>query len=159
MEIPLNLWIGLFSLLFVLVFVLLVLVIALMRKYRKFMKGLSNINAEELMQTYADALNKLNLYIQNELEPRIEKLEAKAPDAVRCVGMVPYNAFDNMGSQMSYSVALLSDKQTGVVLTGIYGRDSSYTYAKKLESGVPNKELSREEKEAVRIALVNGKIL
>jgi len=47
------------------------------------------------------------------------------------VGVVRYNAFDDVGSDLSFSIALLDDNDNGVVISGIYSRESSTTYAKK----------------------------
>ena len=54
---------------------------------------------------------------------------------------------------MSFSVAALNDKNDGIILTGIYTRENSYVYSKEIIKGQSNKELSREEKDALNKAL------
>lgn len=140
-----------------LISVLFTMLLSMRRKYNRFMKGLGDTDVEALMHQYADSLQRLHTHVKDSTESRIAALEAKLPKVVRNVGMVSYNAFEHMGNQMSFSVAALDDGKDGFVLTGIYSRDSSYVYAKEIKAGVPNKELSAEEKDAMRIALENGR--
>ena len=49
-----------------------------------------------------------------------------------------YNAFDDMGSQLSFSLALLDDFKNGIVLTSIYGREDTVTYCKEIKDGTSN---------------------
>jgi hypothetical protein len=150
---------GLAALFFVLIVVLFILYGSLRKKYLRFMKGLGQVDVESLMQTYAAELSNLREHVQEKTEPRIDVLEKKMPTTLRNVGIVSYNAFEHMGNMMSFSVAALDDNTNGVVLTGIYSRDSSYVYAKGIRSGTPDKELSKEEKEAYRKAVENGHLV
>ena len=45
----------------------------------------------------------------------------------------------------------------GIVITGIFTRENSYVYSKNITNGESNKELSREEKEALNKALASIK--
>lgn len=153
------LWIGIgiIFFFFLLFLVLLMLHLSLRKKYTRFMHGLGEVDVEKLMHQYAESLHNLQVHVQEETEQRILTLEQKMPTALRNVGIVSYNAFEHMGNLMSFSAAALDDSQNGFVLTGIYSRDSSYIYAKGVREGVPDKELSKEEKEAYRKALEYGK--
>ena len=68
------------------------------------------------------------------------------------VEIVRYNAFDQSGSEMSFSIAILNDYLDGLVLTGIHSREQTYMYAKTLEKGESKYVLSPEEKKAVQQA-------
>ena len=68
---------------------------------------------------------------------------------VQKVAVIRYNAFHNVGSDQSFSLALLDNEDTGVVISGIYGRDSSTTYAKPIRNGVSDYVLTDEEEEAI----------
>lgn len=135
---------------------LLFLHLSLRRKYKRFMKGLGEVDVENLMHRYAEELQQLRMHVQENTESRIKVLETKMPTALRNVGVVSYNAFEHMGNMMSFSAAAVDDQQNGLILTGIYSRDSSYIYAKGIREGIPDKELSKEEKEAYRKALEYG---
>lgn len=88
------------------------------------------------------------------------RLEQDALGAVRCdisnlrrilrgkVGtpqVYRYNAFDDQGSDLSFSVAFLDEDQNGVVLSSIYGREESRTYAKPISQGASRYPLTGEE--------------
>ena len=73
------------------------------------------------------------------------------------IGIVRYNAFKDTGSDLSFSLAILDAHNNGVVLNGIYARDSSNIYAKPIENGQSKYILSNEEKEAIYKAMNNVK--
>ncbi|MGQ9704383.1 MAG: DUF4446 family protein [Actinomycetota bacterium] len=69
------------------------------------------------------------------------------------VAMVRFDAFEDMGGKLSYSVAMLDDNGDGIIFTSIYGRNENRTYAKAVKNGKASHVLSREEEEALRRAL------
>ncbi len=73
--------------------------------------------------------------------------------AVRKVGVVRFDAFEDTGGQLSYSIALLNDNGDGIVLTTLNGRSESRSYAKLVKGAHSTYSLSEEEKEAIRRAL------
>lgn len=123
------------------------------KKYNYFMQGLGEQDVEKLMTYYLDDLDKLKNEVLGSMNERVQVLEKKIPQCVQNVGIVHYNAFDNVGNEMSFSAALMDEQKNGFVLTGIYSRDSSYVYSKEITRGTPQRELSREENEAVEQAL------
>lgn len=127
---------------------------AAIKKYRQFMKGLSDKDVEDLMLSYSQELEHINRKISDNIDKRLAVLEQKMPSCVRKFGMVTYNAFENVGNNMSFSIAALDDNHDGLVMTGIYSRENSYVYAKQIKNSQSvDKELSREEKEALNQAL------
>jgi len=73
--------------------------------------------------------------------------------AVRRVGLVRYDAFEDVGGRLSFSCALLDDHGSGVVVTSINGRQDTRVYAKPVTDGRSPYNLSIEEEEAIRQAL------
>ncbi len=73
--------------------------------------------------------------------------------AVQRVAVVRYDAFEDMGGKLSYSIAMLDESGDGVILTSIYGRNENRTYAKAVRGGKSTHVLSMEENEALRRAL------
>ena len=71
--------------------------------------------------------------------------------------MVRYSAFQDTGSDLSFSLALLDEYNTGVVLNGIYSREMANIYAKPIKEGKSSYTLSDEEKEAIRKAIEGEK--
>jgi hypothetical protein len=73
--------------------------------------------------------------------------------SVRRVGVLRYDAFEDVGGRLSFSCALLDERGTGVVLTSINGRQETRVYAKPVTVGQSTYNLSREEEEAIRQAM------
>jgi hypothetical protein len=76
---------------------------------------------------------------------------------VRTVGFVRYDAFPDMGGQLSYSVALLDEAGDGIVLSAINGRAETRSYAKEVKGGRSTHNLSDEEQAAIDLALGGAK--
>ena len=83
------------------------------------------------------------------LRREVAALRAEAAGALRHLAVVRYDAFDEMGGRLSWSLALLDDAGDGVVLTSIRGRNEARTYAKSVAAWSSDQELSPEENEAV----------
>ncbi len=83
------------------------------------------------------------------LRREVAALRAEAVGALRHLAVVRYDAFDEMGGRLSWSLALLDDGGDGVVLTSIRGRNEARTYAKSVAGWSSEQELSPEETEAV----------
>lgn len=144
---------GLSAFCLILVIVEHIMLRSISKKYKRLIKGLSDKNIEDLMISYSDEMYKVKKDIEDNIKKRIINIEEKMPACIRNVGMVNYNAFDNVGNNMSFSIAALNDKKDGIVLTGIYTRENSYVYTKEIVNGISNKELSTEEKDALNKAL------
>jgi uncharacterized protein YlxW (UPF0749 family) len=125
----------------------------LTRKYRKFMRGSKDKNIEEvifeLIKKVDEAQEKTDdvKALYNEVDNRLNK-------CIQKVSITRYKAFEDMGSAaLSFSIAFLDSHDTGVILTGIYGRDECTTYAKPVDKGVPKYDLSDEEKHVLQDAM------
>ncbi|HEX9123536.1 MAG TPA: DUF4446 family protein [Actinomycetota bacterium] len=94
------------------------------------------------LEAAARALNTTDLQQQELIE-----------GAVRHVGLVRYDAFEDVGGRLSFSCALLDDHGSGVVVTSINGRQDTRVYAKPVTEGRSSYNLSVEEEEAIRQAL------
>jgi hypothetical protein len=105
------------------------------------MNGLSDRNMEELLETCLSTSNSVNAK-NREIELQINNIERRLLQCIQKVGIVRFNAFDNVGSDLSFSIALLDNNDSGVVISGIYARDSSSTYAKPVVSGKSKYTLS-----------------
>lgn len=79
------------------------------------------------------------------LNQEIIHLKEQTDRCIQKVNITRYNAFSDTGSDMSYSIAMLDNYNNGVILTSIYGRNESVTYAKPIESGNSKYPLSVEE--------------
>lgn len=121
-------------------------------KYNKLVRGIEGVNIEKLLIKNGEDIEKINININN-VENEINNLEIKLSSAVQKVGFIRYNAFADMGSQLSFSIALLDNNLNGFVLTSIYGRDHTASYAKPMKDGKSIYPLSVEEMQAVDRAI------
>ncbi len=80
---------------------------------------------------------------------RITELERVASSEVPRVGFVRYNAFDDVGSDLSYALALLTRDGNGVVLSSIFSREETRTYGKAVRGFTPSHDASQEELSAI----------
>ena len=69
------------------------------------------------------------------------------------VGIVKYDAFNQMGGKLSFSLALLDENNDGFVLNSVHSSDGCYTYTKEIKDGKCEIALGSEENKALRIAM------
>jgi len=131
-------------LLFIMVIVLFKAVGRVEIKYKRLMKGTSNKNLEEILLERLDSVDEAKEVSEKALK-ECEKLEIKLKDCIQKVAIMRYKAFENVGSDLSFSIAMLDDNNDGIILTGIYGRQESTTYAKPIDKGISRYDLSEEE--------------
>jgi len=124
------------------------------RKYEEMMGEGQDVSLEAHLLAMSRELNRLNAEL-TKLMTQAEELERRLKKSIQKVGIVRFNAFDDVGSDLSFAVALLDEEDNGVVLTGIYGRDSVHTFAKPLSRGKSTYRLSAEEIEAVQRAVMS----
>lgn len=129
----------------------------LRKSYSKFMSKLGNgNNIEEIMKEYIKKVDTVQAK-NEEIISFCKVLDENLKKCTQKIGIVRYNAFKDTGSDLSFSLAILDDYNNGVVLNGIYARDSSNIYAKPVENGASKYVLSNEEKEAINRAINNIK--
>lgn len=123
-------------------------------KLRKILKNCPSGKLDEAIVEYYQKVETLteNINIQAQ---RFTKYENNARICVQKVGCIRYNAFSDTGSDLSYSIAALDENDSGFVLTGIFGRDSSNTYLKPIVEGQCRITLSAEELRALDEAKAN----
>lgn len=126
-------------------------------RYNLFVRGMNGIDIEGLfIKSHGDIMDiKRDLEL---FEKNLESLETKLTFSIQRIGFIRYNAFYDMGSDLSFSIALLDSYRNGFVLTSIYGRENSVTYAKPVKNGVSNIPLSAEELIAIERAIKGEEI-
>ena len=120
----------------------------LKNKYNRFMNGRNDVSIEEVLE---DCIDKVNNVIDKnkEIEFQINAIKRNMYYCVQKVGIVRYNAFDDVGSDLCFSIALLDNNDDGVVISSLYARESSSTYAKPISRGKSRYALSAEEIKAI----------
>lgn len=124
---------------------------SLRRRFRKW-KGIHS--SADLEEVYAQTLQQVGK-LHAELDAakvEVAALRGLLSTKISTARIVRYNAFQEVGSDLSFSIALLDDEQNGLVLSSIYGRDESRTYAKPVEGGASRYTLTEEEQQVIQQA-------
>lgn len=114
------------------------------KRFNIFSKGAKVSNLEDIIQEYTLDLVEIkkitadNSIKINDNANRISNLKGN-------VEVVRYNAFGEEGQDLSFSIAIVDDKQNGLVISSIYNRGVSSIYAKPLKLGKSEYKLSEEE--------------
>ena len=139
-------------LLFIMTIVLLVSVNKLKKRYKKMMRGIDNRNLEEVINSNLDRIEEAVGNSETALD-ECKKLSDELMGCLSKVSIMRYRAFENVGCDLSYSIAILDSYNNGVILTSIYSRQDSTTYAKPVNKGVSSYNLSEEEKHVLNEAI------
>ena len=127
-------------------------------KYYSFIaKFDGNRSIEEVMKSYMKMVKNVN-EDNKIIKANILNVERQLNMCVQNIGMVRYNAFDDVGSELSFAIAMLDNEDNGFVINSIYGRTSSNVYAKTIENGTSKVTLSDEEIKAVNKAKEHKKL-
>lgn len=143
--------IGLNLLWLILLVVLFVRTNRMRRLNRKLLSGVSGENLETGLVRLFEEMEEWKKK-HSDQDFLLKRLSQKVASQSGNLAMIRYNAFGDTGSDLSFSLALVDDAQNGVVITSIYGREESRTYAKPLEAGKSVYNLSEEELMAIKKA-------
>lgn len=69
------------------------------------------------------------------------------------MGLVKYDAFQQMGGQLSFSLALLDQNNNGFIINSVHSTEGCYSYTKEIKNGECAISLGQEEAEALSIAM------
>lgn len=116
----------------------------LQKKYDFFTQG-EEVNIDQVLTRTLNELAATKAELA-QLQDKHNKLREQVSGCLQIVKMNRYDAFDAMGGKMSYSLLLADEKKNGVILTSIYGRDDSRSYAKDVKEGKSEYTLADEEK-------------
>jgi uncharacterized protein DUF4446 len=91
--------------------------------------------------------------VAERIDERLSGAERTLQGAIKHRALVRYDAYNELSGQQSVSIALLDDRRCGVVLSCIHHRDQARVYAKQVQDGHSELELSPEEAQALELAL------
>jgi hypothetical protein len=120
----------------------------LARRQAKMLRGVSGESLERMLLDYAAGSEDIRTRLA-----AVERLGAANQEGVRTslrrIGLVRYDAFEQIGGHQSFSLALLDDQSTGLVFTALVSRQDARVYAKTVVGGVSEQRLTPEEASAV----------
>lgn len=96
----------------------------------------------KLLKTYVDKNKKDIRILYKNMERTFQKL-----------GIVKYDAFNHMGGQLSFSLALLDENNDGFIINSVHSSEGCYSYTKEIKGGTSGISLGKEEQQALNIAM------
>lgn len=152
----------LFIFLFVLIVILFILNISinmkynrLKRSYTSFMRGKDGKTLERSILDKFDEFDEVSKVVRKN-SADIKTLFQEMKGNYQKAGIVKYDAFNEMGGNLSFSLALLDGNNSGWVINSMHTRDGCYTYVKEIVRGESYIELAEEEVQALKQAMFHS---
>lgn len=124
----------------------------LKKRYEKFMQGKEVKSLEqEIIGLYED--NKFFKLSVEKNKKDIRSLYKKFESAFQKTGLIKYDAFKQMGGQLSFCLALLDENNNGFILNSVHSAEGCYSYTKEIKNGESSLLLGEEEKQALEMAM------
>ena len=147
--------IGLAALVLLMMILLIVFIVQmskLKKRYKIFMQG---SNAKSLEDTLIYRLEQVDELIEANAsnERNIDAIIKNMKGCFQKIGLVKYDAFNEMGGKLSFSLCLLNEKNSGFVINAMHSREGCYTYVKEIIDGNSIIQLADEEEQALEQAL------
>lgn len=124
----------------------------LKKRMDKFMSGNGAKSLEQdIIGLYED--NKFLKISCDKNKKDIRALYKNMESAFQKVGIVKYDAFKQMGGQLSFCLALLNENNNGFIINSVHSSEGCYSYTKEIKNGESDISLGEEEKQALEIAM------
>lgn len=124
----------------------------LRRSQRILSRGKTDSSLQDILAQHFVRVDNLEDRIEH-LEQGLETLGSVQLNGIQRIGLVHYDAFADMGGELSFAMALLNDHGDGIVVSTITGRQDNRTYAKQVIRGRAAIQPSAEEDAAIRQAM------
>lgn len=129
---------------------------ALRKSYRAMLNNTNTPNLEQVLSDVHESIQQLNDG-QDDQQQQIHIIQDRMKLMNANVGIHRYSAYDQNGSDMSFSIAVVDEYSSGIVLTSLHSREQTMIYAKQLDKGESKYALSTEEKTAINQAVNKAK--
>ncbi len=142
-----------------LLFIVLILLIVQVRKTSKLTKRLNRFTTGKDGKSLEEDIASLfedNHFLKNNVDSNrkdIRTLYKKAEHAYQKMGLVKYDAFSQMGGQLSFCLAMLDENNNGFILNSVHSTEGCYSYTKEIKNGESSLSLGKEEEKALALAM------
>jgi len=147
--------IGLIVVIIILLVLLIVLTVKtnkLKKRLDKFVLGKNGKSLEkDIVSLYEDNKALKSLVDRNKKDIRI--LYKNMESTYQKIGVVKYDAFRQMGGNLSFCLALLNERNDGFIMNSVHSTEGCYTYTKVIKNGESDIDLGTEEKQALNMAM------
>lgn len=127
----------------------------LKKKYAYFMNGQDGTSIERKLFVEVAELREASKSMQQLFDQQAKLFEIQN-NTFQKIGFVKYNAFENIGNDLSFSLTLLDGKNNGVCISSLYGRNESRIFSKPIINGNSTIGLSHEETLSLNNAKLNN---
>lgn len=148
-----------FIVLIILIIILFMLVISVNMKYKRlkssyssFMRGKDGKNLERSILEKFDELDEVEATVKKNTSD-INELLNEVKTNYQKVGIVKYDAFNEMGGNLSFAISLLDGNNSGFILNAVHSREGCYNYIKEIVRGESYVELAEEEVQSLEKAI------
>ena len=124
----------------------------LKKKYEKFMTGRDAKSLEKEISGLFEDINLMKVTVDKNKKD-IRKLFHNMEYTYQKCGIVKYDAFQQMGGKLSFSLALLNERNDGFILNSVHSSDGCYSYTKEIVGGECKISLGEEEENALKLAM------
>lgn len=143
-------------LLIILLFVLLISINMkynrLKMSYNSFMKGKDGKTLEKsFTEKFKEIDATVNMVKKNRQD--IKEIFRKMEGCYSKVGIVKYDAFNEMGGKLSFALTLLDGNNSGYIMNIMHSTEGCYAYVKEIVKGQSYIELGEEEMESLDRAI------
>ncbi len=143
LENTLVLW-GAIVFLLIIIIYLLVTINNIKSRQESLMRGSNGASLEEIITKNVSDIKSIKENIAN-IEKDIRDVNARLQKAFAKFGAMRFSAFDNVGGDQSFALALLDADDNGVIISSLKGRDGANVYLKTVENGNADISLMSEE--------------
>jgi hypothetical protein len=124
-------------------------------RWRTLLADSSGDNLEKMLYDHLRERMRIEQEIEV-LRGRTQELERRLAESKRHLGLVRFDAFEDVRGNQSFALAIYDDQGNGAVLNSIVGRSDCRVYCKPLLNGRSERDLSQEEQRAIREARATG---
>ena len=154
--------------LFIVVFILLIALIVefallyqkynkLQKSYNVFMQGKNGKTLEKRFFKKFKELKEVRELAESN-EKNIKNIYKMMEGHYQKVGIVKYDAFHEMGGNLSFVLTMLDENDNGWIFNAMHSREGCYTYIKEIVKGESYIELAEEESKCLEKAIYQENI-
>ena len=121
-------------------------------KYQIFMRGKDGKSLEKGFLEQFKTVEKLERAVKQNTRD-IDTIYKRMKTHYQKIGIVRYDAFQEMGGNLSFVLAMLDENNNGWVFNVMHSREGCYTYIKEIVKGESYMELGEEERESLKKAM------
>lgn len=144
--------IALILILFIIIIVSLVKQSKLKKRYEAFMVGKDAKSMEKEITNLFTDIDYLKKAVDKNAK-EIRHIYKRLETTYQKLGIVKYDAFQQMGGKLSFSLVLLNENNDGFILNSVHSSDGCYSYTKEIKDGNCDLSLGEEEAKALKIAM------